>query len=320
MTLPKRLRKRGNAFYYDAGGKPRRWIALGTDEKTALRRYEKMMALPARPGTIEDMLREHLAALKLAPGSHLAYRNWAKHVGGVFGHMFPADLTHADILQYLEDCPRTSARSEIAVLSGAYWRWVKRRRVEFNPCAGVRCKRPRAKRTRLISGREIDAALAKADPHLAIAIELAFATGLRISDLCAMRWADIDGDAHQMGIRTAKTGVRQAFELTADLDSLLGRARRLQHKVASLYVLCQRGGRPWDRHSLYRRWRIACDAAGVKDATFHDLRAAAATSVDAEGGDAQRFLGHTDARTTAVYLRGRKSSIVAPAKRRMSTA
>ena len=34
------LRKRGSVWYYDHGGKPRRWERLGTDEAVALARYE----------------------------------------------------------------------------------------------------------------------------------------------------------------------------------------------------------------------------------------------------------------------------------------
>jgi hypothetical protein len=38
------LRRRQNAFYYDTGGKPRRWIALGSDEAAAMKRYAELRA------------------------------------------------------------------------------------------------------------------------------------------------------------------------------------------------------------------------------------------------------------------------------------
>ena len=55
---------------------------------------------------------------------------------------------------------------------------------------------------------------------LAVAIELAYATGLRIGDLCRLRWADV-GES----VQTAKTGARQRLIVTDGLRALLDRAR-----------------------------------------------------------------------------------------------
>ena len=38
------LRRRHAAYYFDCGGKPRRWIALGSDEAVAMRRYAELAA------------------------------------------------------------------------------------------------------------------------------------------------------------------------------------------------------------------------------------------------------------------------------------
>ena len=131
-------------------------------------------------------------------------------------------------------------------------------------------------------------------------------------DLCRLRW-----DETKDSIRTQKTGARQAFELTDHLRTLLDRAKALQSRVGSLYVLCDRGGGQLKKKTLWRYWVRACEAAGVKDAHFHDLRAAGATEMDRRGGDAQKFPGHRTRQTTEVYLRDRRLNVVTPLKRKM---
>lgn len=306
----KGLRRKGAAFYYDAGGTPRRWIALGSDEAVAMRRYKALVGQPAAAGSIDAMLAAHLATIERAAGTMELYRVFRRHLSGVFGHLRPDEITQADVLRYLDDCPRTSFRGEIALLSAAYRTAMRRREVTFNPCLGVKTDRPRARRTRLLLPGELDAILAKADPRLAVAVELAYATGLRISDICRLRWGDLERDH----VRTTKTGARIAYEMTDDLRAILARAKALQARVAGLYVVSNRGA-PFDKDSLGYLWTKACKAAGVGDARFHDVRAMAASAVDAQGGDAQRFLAHSDPKTTRGYLRGRAVTVVKPLRR-----
>jgi integrase len=227
------------------------------------------------------------------------------------GRTDPRDLTQADILRYLKNCPRKSARGEIYLLSIAYADWILEGTLTFNPCFGVRARLPVSRRTRLLSGDEINAILGHAGERLAVAIELAYATGLRIGDLCRLRWADMGEH-----VRTQKTGAKQAFQMTDWLGALLNRARTLQARNLSLYVLVYRGDQPWKVQTLREHWNRACAKAGVKDAHFHDLRAAAATELDRAGGNAQKFLGHRRRTTTETYLRDRSPNVIVPLKRK----
>ena len=308
------LRRKGAFFYFDAGGKPRRWIALGNDEAVALKRYEQLSA-EAKPtiGTVDAMLAAYLANPrgKLAAGSMVNYRNYRRHLSAVFGAMQPDEVTQAMVVRYLRNCARTSARGEIGLLSMAFTAWMEAERLDFNPAFGVKVRLPVSRRDRLLADAEIDAIVAKADERLAVAVELAYATGLRIGDLIALRWGDL-----QTVVQTQKTGARQAYEATEALSAILTRARALQARVASLYVLCDRRGRKWKDDTLRAHWDRACKAAGVEDAHFHDLRAAGGTEVDRQGGDAQKFFGHKSRRTTEGYLRDKRVNVVTPLARR----
>ncbi len=118
-----------------------------------------------------------MAGLRVKASTMETYRGYHKHVSGVFGYMAPADVTQAMILNYLDVCPRTSFRGEIALLSAAYKLWMRKGRLSFNPCFGVRSDRAGSRRDRLLSDVEIDAIVAAAPERIAVAIELAYATG-----------------------------------------------------------------------------------------------------------------------------------------------
>jgi len=302
-------------YYYDHGGKPRRWEPLGRHEARALARYSSIVtAVPAAPGSVAQMLADALDDLrgKVTAGTLAHYAGFKKHLQAVFTDP-PEIITQAEILGYLARCPRTSFRGEIAFLSQAYALWMLEGRLTFNPCFGVKIKRKGSKRTRLLTWGEVDRIVAKADERLAVAIELAVALGLRISDCCRLRWRDVDEY-----LDTQKTGSRIAWERSDGLDSLLSRCRALQARVGSLHVLCDRRGRPWKPGTLRDHWDAAVEAAGVADAHFHDLRAAAASEVKKRHGEeaAKEFLGHKSLATTQTYLRDREARLVRPLARK----
>lgn len=313
MRFP-RLRRKGKAWYYDTQAKPRKWIPLGSDEAAAMAQYRKLHQPPGAVGSVNTMLREYLLSIagQKAPATDIQHKVWQRHLEAVFGEVEAIRLTQADIAKYLDICPRTSGRSEISLLSSAYHRWLRLGKLEFNPCIGTRSLRKRARRTRYLTHAELEAVLGQASPLLAVAIELAYATGLRISDLVALRWDQFDEGS---AVHTKKNGRRQRFTLDDDFKALLARARSLQGRVGSMHVLSGRGGQPLVRQTVGHWWRQALKAAGVRDAHWHDIRAKAGTDADAQGMDATAFLGHEDANTTKVYLRGRKITTVTALKR-----
>lgn len=310
------LRWRNETGYYDHIGPPRHWERLGNNEATVLARYEAIRAATNVPrGTVDAMLGAYLTRPRapIKPGTMVNYRNFRGHLSAVFGHQDPQTLTQADVIRYLRSCPRKSARGEIGLLSLAYVNWIEEGRITFNPCFGVRVKLPVSRRNRLITADELERVIAAAPERIQVAIELAYALGLRIGDLCTLRWSDFAD-----GIQTQKTGARQRFERTDELDALLARARALQARVGSLYVLCARAGRQWTSDGLRRHWQAACKAAGVTDAHFHDLRAAGATALEQQQDRkaAQAYLGHRSAQTTEIYLRGKRANAVTPLNRK----
>jgi integrase len=315
VKLPK-LHRKGNAYYFVTTTKPRRWIALGSDLADAVRRYRKLAGAPEPQGTVNRALTEHLAAIAgtVKPRSLELYRVWARHLGAVFGHMALDEPTPADVLKYLDLCPRTSGPGEISLLSGAYRTAMRQGLVTANPCVGAKTGRARSRRLRYLTDNELARVRAKAGPVLQVAMDLAYLTALRISDLAAVRW-----DAFAPGgyVEAGKTGARARFEITDELAQVLAAARALQTASQTLTVLSERG-RPIKPSRIRYLWRQACAAAGVADARWHDLRAKSGTDVDAAGGDAQKLLQHTTEQQTKTYLRGRKITQITPARLKKS--
>jgi integrase len=314
-----RLRQKGKSFYFDTQAVPRVWIALGSDRAVAIARYKRLFAAGGAVGTVDRMIGDYIHYLtaggrgmkgaRVVKATIDQYRAWARHVGQIFGHMDPTEVTQGDIALYLHRCERTSARGEISLLSSAYQHAMIKNGITFNPCIGVRTNKPRARRDRYITDAELAAVREKSSPLLQVAIDLAYLTGLRVSDLLALRWDQFSSSGI---VENRKTGVRQHFVLTDDLRDVLQAARALQGRLGSVYVLAGRGGQPLNRQTLGVWWRKACAIAGVKDAVWHDLRAKAGTDADAAGSDAQKLLGHTSAQTTRTYLRGKRILTVTP--------
>jgi integrase len=139
-------------------------------------------------------------------------------------------------------------------------------------------------------------------------------TGLRMGELLALRWEDVDLDARRMIVhRAVSAGVEgptkswqaRAVPLADPAAAAFARlASRRDYTARKDYVFCSRLGRRMDDSALRRRYGRARDAAGLRSLTFHALRHAAGSLVarEASAHFVQAFLGHSRLSTTERYL------------------
>jgi integrase len=137
---------------------------------------------------------------------------------------------------------------------------------------------------------------------------------MRLGELLALRWEDVNLDARRVIVRRAvsagvegptKSWQARFVPLADNAASALARlAVRGDYTSRDDYVFCSRLGRRLDGSALRRRYKSARNAAGLRPLRFHSLRHAAGSLVAREAGAhfVQAFLGHSRLSTTERYL------------------
>ena len=155
---------------------------------------------------------------------------------------------------------------------------------------------------------------------------LAVTAGLRIGELLALRWQDVDLEAggptlrvrrtkstakSGPGFTTPKNGKGRFISLTQRAVEALKAHRAAQNverlKAGSLWqdnglVFCTYGGRPLDSHNVSRTsFKPLLERAGLPNIRFHDLRHTCATLLLSRGHHpklVQELLGHASVALT----------------------
>lgn len=166
------------------------------------------------------------------------------------------------------------------------------------------------------------------DHVLYMPIFIAFHTGLRRGEICALKWEDVnlqDGylDVIHGSVRINKKYVldtpktpssKDRVALTSDLAIRLKELKQEQriHKMANgittdfEYVCCWNDGRPLSPNYVSQYFRIKVAQYGMKKITFHGLRHTHATILFLSGAtshEVSKRLRHSDVGTTdKVYI------------------
>ena len=244
-------------------------------------------------------------------------------------HLYP---TFADV--QLRLITRDAVQSFLAakLRSGLSWRTVKGLRTLFgtlmaaaeadeiipsNPVRKTRFpRRGPAKDRAVIAPDKIQELLAALpEPSRSLAHLLVF-TGLRIGELLALRWRDVD--LERCGLRVTQSVYdghfdepksqrsKRSIPLGAKSIEILA-ARKSAGVNPDALVFSTDTGTPLDRHNLVnRQLKPTCKKLGLTGVSWHWLRHANATLLDAVGtplGTVQALLGHSSSAITRdVYL------------------
>jgi site-specific recombinase XerD len=144
------------------------------------------------------------------------------------------------------------------------------------------------------------------------ALTTAYAAGLRVSEVVALKVADIDSGRMLIHVEQGKGGKDRYVMLSAQLLAILRTYWRLAKPRHWLFP-GRDEERPIDQTVLHAACRSACEAAGLtKHVTVHTLRHSFATHLLESGADIriiQVLLGHTNIATTARYAQVATSTI-----------
>lgn len=329
-NLPPRLmavRKKKTYYYYDAGtGAAKRYLPLGSDFITAMRKWAEHEQGDAmsivRPiltfGRAADRyVREELP--KKGRRTQTEYltqlvelRNWFDD--GIFSEISPHHIR-----AYLDAHRHRPIRAnrEIALFS-AIWNHAREWGItdRANPCRGVK-KHKEHTRTAYISDAQYAALYAVAGVVLKDAMDLAYHTGQRPSDVLSMRESDIRDGCIE--VRQAKTKTPLRIEIIGKLAEIVARikARKTGAVVYDTSLIVGERGKAVSQHYIRTLWVAARKAAKLPaDLQFRDLRAKAVSDKEEQSNirDAQSLAGHSTVTMTEAYSRNRRGKKVSPVR------
>lgn len=143
----------------------------------------------------------------------------------------------------------------------------------------------------------------------------AYAAGLRVSEVTALRTSDIDAARNIIHVRNSKGSKDRYVMLSAQLLPILREYWKAVHPPAPYLFPGQPPDHPLGKDSVERACRKAALASGLtKKITPHTLRHSFATHLLENGGDVrtiQILLGHRSLSTTAQYLHVSSATVAA---------
>ena len=311
LDLPPRLYRRGLSYYYvSADG---RWHNLGADKARALRLWAELECAQTT-ATVANVVRQYMDFISgIADSTREKYERYANTLEVKFAITGADDLTVPMLARWRDsgEVRPVWFNGCLAVLRGAYAKGMEWGTVATNAAKEVK-PNPTAARTRYLTDAEFRAIRERAPAWLQLAMDIAYLTGMRESDVLALRWSAV-GD--RISVEQIKTGNRQAFEITPALRAVLEGAKR--RRIVGLFVVATDKGRPITSRRLQKAYAEAAKAAQVVDARFHDIRGKAATDAADEGMDYQAMLGHADKKMSDRYVKSRRTVNAPTHKRRV---
>lgn len=140
-----------------------------------------------------------------------------------------------------------------------------------------------------------------------LALRLLIATGIRISELCAIDSGDVSPDGASIRIKGKGSRERIVFVCNADLQRSLAHSRELRSAdVCDAFFLNRRRKRLTPQAFRLRLHQLRSRSGLADRITPHLLRHTAATLFLESGVDirfVQRLLGHASISTTEIYTR-----------------
>jgi integrase len=167
----------------------------------------------------------------------------------------------------------------------------------------------------VLSASEVEALMREADsPQDAALFGTAAYTGLRLGELRALRWRDVDFGKRLIHVRRSyvehdegvpKSGRVRSVPMIDQVARLLdGLSRREFWTSDDDLAFCNHLGEHFDDSALRRRFYAARSRAGLKQIRFHDLRHTFGTlAVQVFPlSDVKAYMGHVDIATTMIYV------------------
>jgi integrase len=321
------------------------WTGKGPPPPGYLREREAKAALEAiltdaRRGAVEQVRTG--VTFALAAEDWIAYgvreRDWKPSTlldnrSVVHAHLLPAFGTHRienlsahQIEQWRNELvderglSRRTANKALIVLGAILERACQAHGLTANPVREIKKLRDRYDPNQydFYNPEEVEALVGAAGSAQDAAIyRTAAFTGLRMGELIALRWSDVDFDSellhvyssYSAGTLTApKSGLARTVPLAEQVAETLKALRASRPGAArDDLVFAGERGEYLDNSALRRRYKDALKRAGIRPLRFHDLRHTFGSIAinQATIVQVQAWMGHSDVDTTMKYMHHR---------------
>lgn len=313
--------------------------AAGSYTKTSAKAWLDDKLAKARRGELPGMVRtgttfaaacdEWIAYKrdrKVKLSTQIDYEHMADRMRKVFGERYGERLKVENVTSEMVEGFRDALVAEglsdrtvnkyLTVLHGLFV-WAQRRyKLPANPVKNVE-RRPHAKRGNIdVYSREEVLALVRAAESKqdgTIYLTAAF-TGLRLGELLALRWRDVNFTNSAVHVRqnftngrvdTPKSGQERTVPMSDEVaQALAALGQRDEFRGDDDLVFCGARGGHLAGHRLRDRYKAARKKAGLRALRFHDLRHTFGSHAirTADSREVMEWMGHQDLATTQRYL------------------
>jgi integrase len=260
-------------YWYAWRGGPQLNGEPGTPEFMAS--YNAAVAKRVKPAAVESLsgliaLYEKSTDFPKNESTRKDYRRYLTLIEAKFGNL-PIEVLKApeirgDFKEWrdgMQDTPR-KADYAWAVLVKLLNFAVDRGKIAVNPCARGGRLSDSDRKDKVWTDDHIARLLIEASGEVALVCFAALWTGQRQGDLLALTRANIKDGV--LTLKQGKTGKKVTMPLPVALKDALVRAE----KGPALFLNTH--GKPWTEDGFRASFGKACDAAGIDELTFHDMR------------------------------------------------
>lgn len=309
---------KSGTYYYVTSAPVRKWIKLDKDlAKAKLLWAQLESGKPLGGSFFPALLQQWLSSdqyTSLAEATKRTYQTLIDLLPKVFDGPMEA-IKPMHVARFM-DAHESKSQANLGrvILSNVFDFAIRRGIIDCQNAAKMVPKFTIKGRDRYLTDEEFDRIRENGNDVVKVAMDIAYLTGARITDVLKIRLADCQEEG--LFVEQHKTGKRQLFTWTDDLREAIARARKLPRPIRGLLLLCTNRGKPYTYSAFYTIWSGACARAGVENVRFHDIRGKAATEAKQQGQDYQALLGHASKSMSDRYIKRREIERVEPVKSR----
>ena len=266
--------------------------------------------------TAQDFLSHLQVERRMSAHTLDAYRRdldalaaWSDGQGAVIDTLDSTQLRQFIAAEHRRGLSPTSLQRRLSACRSFYAWLLKHHRIAANPATGLKAPKAPRKLPQVLDADEAvqlvelptDAPLGLRDRAL---LELFYSSGLRLSELCALIWRDLDFDTGLVNV-LGKGNRERRVPFGSHARTALQGWRAESGGVATAPVFPGRKGGPITQRAVQIRIRQLAQRQGLfKHVHPHMLRHSFASHILESSGDlrgVQELLGHADIATTQIY-------------------